>query len=112
MRVGFRSASCGALLCALLPACTSYTFAKDVKLVAFDHDVSQGRGVGPVRGESCQETVLGIPTDEPPTLDKAMADAREQHQLRYLNDVSTGYDGFDAIVFARRCIVVKGAGFQ
>jgi hypothetical protein len=101
-----------AALLALSSGCTTYEYAKNVKMIAFDNNVSQGQGVGPVRGESCQDMILGIPTSEPPTLDQAFADAREQHQLRYLNNVSTDHTGFDAIVYARHCIVVKGAGFQ
>ena len=104
-----------ALAIALLAAssgCTRYEYAKNVRMVAFDNNLSPGQGVGPVRGESCQDIVLGIPTDEPPTLDQAFPDVRERHQLRYLNNVSTDHTGFDAIVYARRCIVVKGTGFQ
>ena len=97
---------------ALLPACTTYEYAKDVKMVSFDHNVSQGRGVGPVRGESCQEIVFGFPTGDPPTLDQAMADAREQHHVRYLNDLATEHTDLEIILYERRCIVVTGGGFQ
>jgi hypothetical protein len=112
MRLTWVLALLAPIALASMPACTTYEYAKDVKMVGFDHDISAGRGVGPVQGESCQGFVLGIPTDEPPTLDKAIADVREKHALRYLNDVATGFDGFDAIVYARRCITVRGAGFQ
>lgn len=81
-------------------------------MISFDHDLSPGHGVGPVRGESCQEAILGFPTGDAPTLDQAMADARSQHDVRYLNDVATEHTDLEAFVYARRCIVVTGAGFR
>jgi hypothetical protein len=112
MRNRFLLAAGGVLACAVLPACTTYEYAKDVKMVSFDHDVSPGKGVGPVRGESCQEMILGFPTGDPPTLDQAMADARAQHQVRYINDVATEHTDLEVVLYARRCIIVKGAGYQ
>ncbi len=94
-------------------ACTTYQYAKDVKMVSFDDNVTQGHSVGPVRGEDCQSFVLGYPIGEPPTLDKAFADTRKDNgQLRYLNNVSTDYSGFNAVVYAQRCMVVKGTGYK
>lgn len=93
-------------------ACTTYQYAKDVKMVSFDDNVTQGHSVGPVRGEDCQRFVLGYPIDENPTLDQAFADARKESQIRYMNNVSTDYAGFDAVVYGKRCLVVKGTGYR
>jgi hypothetical protein len=101
-------------LCAIFGAtgCTSYQLAKDLKMVSFEDNVTAGRAVGPVRGEDCQGFVLGFPTGEDPTLDDAFADVRKQNGVRYLNNVSTENTGFDAFVYAQRCIVVRGTGYQ
>jgi hypothetical protein len=59
------------------------------------------------------DDVLGIPIGERPTLDKAFADARRENgQLRYMNNVSTEATGFNAVVYAQRCIAVKGTGYR
>ena len=96
-----------------LMGCTSYQYAKNVKMVALDNNVDEGKSMGPIRGEDCQAFVMGYPIGEPPTLDKAVADTRKEHtDLRYLNNVSTDTTGFDAVVYKRRCIVVKGTAYK
>lgn len=102
----------GALLALGATGCSSYQYAKNLKLVSFDNDVSTGRSVGPVRGESCQAAVMGNPIGDKASLDGAMANARAEHQLRYLNNVSTEDGGFDAFFYSKRCIIVKGTGYQ
>jgi hypothetical protein len=98
---------------ALGSGCTTYQYAKNVKMVAFEDDVSTGHAVGPVRGEDCQSHVLFIPVGPRPTLDRAFADARKENgELRYMNNVATEASGFDAIVYSRRCLAVKGTGYQ
>lgn len=96
----------------LLSNCASYQYAKNVKLVSLDGNVASGRGVGPVQGESCQGFVFGYPLGERATLDRAIADSRERNHIRYLNNVSTEYSGFNAYVYASNCLVVKGTGYQ
>jgi hypothetical protein len=96
----------------LLSGCASYQYAKDVKFVSFDGNLAPGTGIGPVRGESCQAFVMGYPIGEAPTLDKAVADAEEQHKLRYMSNMSTDVDGLNAVVYVRNCVVVKGTGYQ
>jgi len=105
----------GALVCLGLGAtgCTTYQYAKGVKLVSFDDNVTTGHAVGPVRGESCQQFVLGFPINERPTLDRAFADARKENgQLRYMNNVATEHSGFYVFVYGQSCIDVKGAGYR
>jgi hypothetical protein len=95
-------------------ACGStYQYAKSVKLISFDDSIATGHSVGPVEGESCQASVMGYPIGEPPTLDKAFADARKSNgSLRYINNVYSENTGFNAYVYARHCIAIKGTGYR
>ncbi len=108
-----RTAVLAIMVCLAPEGCASYQVAKNVKMISFDDNVSQGQATGPVRGEDCQAFVLGYPIGERPTLDKAFADARKSNgQLRYMNNVSTENTGFDAVVYAKRCIAVAGTGYK
>ena len=107
-----RKAGIAALACFATMGCASYQYAKNVKMMSYDGNVTPGVGVGPVRGESCQSWVMGYPISEPATLDKAMAAAREKNQLRYLNNVSTENGGFDAYFFRKYCLIAKGTGYK
>ena len=110
--------------------CTTYPIAQQVKMVSFEDNVEKGKSVGPITGEDCIWSVLGYRLGGRPTLDKAMANARNQsgggsldsfksskdtnntNALRYINNVSTENDGFNAVVVAKECLVVKGAGYR
>lgn len=96
-------------------------------MISYDDDVSAGKSVGPVRGADCTWTILGYQMGGAPTLDKAMANARigageafsdqwskkgNGETLRYINNVSTSHDGFNAGIVAKNCLVVKGAGYK
>lgn len=96
----------------LSPACSTYQYAKNVKLVAFDDNVTKGHSVGPIRGEMCQGFVMGRPIGEGATLDRAMANAREKNGVRYLNNITTESSGFDAVFYSRRCLSVRATGYQ
>lgn len=100
------------LLCAAQAGCSTYQYAKNVKLIAFEDDISHGKSVGPVRGESCQAHAMGVPIGEPVSLDRALAKAREEQELRYLNNVSTESRGFNSFFYGKRCLSVKGTGYQ
>ena len=103
----------GIVTCLAAEGCASYQMAKSVKMVSFDDNVTQGHSSGPVRGEDCQAFVLGYPIGEKPTLDRAFADARKSNgELRYMNNVSTENTGFDAVVYAKRCIAIAGTGYK
>lgn len=108
----FRKIALGALLALSASGCTSYQYAKNLKMVSFDNNVGAGQSVGPVRGESCQAAVMGYPIGEAASLDGAMANARTKNQLRYLNNVSTEDGRFDAYFYSKRCLIVKGTGYQ
>lgn len=95
-----------------LSGCSTYQWAKDVKYVSFDGNLAPGTGVGPVQGESCQTYILGYAVNEAPTLDKAVQDARKQSKLRYMTDMATDVNGFNAVVYGKSCLIVKGTGYQ
>ena len=99
--------------CLAAQGCASYQVAKNVKMISFDDNVTQGKSTGPIRGEDCQAFVLGYPIGEKPTLDKAFTDARKSNgDLRYINNVSTENTGFNAVVYAKRCIAIAGTGYK
>lgn len=103
----------GIVVCLTANGCASYQVAKNVKMISFEDNVTQGQSTGPVRGEDCQAFVLGVPIGERPTLDKAFTDARKTNgNLRYMNNVSTENTGFDAVVYAKRCIAIAGTGYK
>jgi hypothetical protein len=109
--------------------CTTYPVAQGVKMVSFEDNVVKGKSVGPITGEDCVWSVMGYKLGGRPTLDKAMAHARTQsgggvldsfksdknttgaNTIRYINNVSTENDGFNAGVVGKECLVVKGVGY-
>lgn len=113
-----------------LCSCASYNYAHKVKTIAFDDDVSKGKAVGPVRGEDCTWTVLGQQMGGQPTIDKAFINAKEQSgsvgaagfaalatqdqtkHIRYINNVTTANEGFNAFVVGKQCLVVTGIGYK
>ena len=114
-----------------LAGCATYNYAEKVKMVSFSDDVSKGKSVGPIRGEDCTGRVLGYQLGGAPTLDRAFINAMNQaggveaagfgsvtgnsgrgQRIRYVNNVSTKPEGFDAVVVGKQCIVVSGVGYQ
>ena len=109
--------------------CATYQYAHNVKLMSFDDNLEKGQSVGPIRGEDCTWTVLGYQLGGLPTLDRAFINARNQagamesagltktetnkaSGLRYVQNVSTSRDGFDAVIVGKNCLVVKGTGYR
>lgn len=118
-----------AAIAALGSGCATYNHAEQVKMVSFTDDLKKGVSVGNVRGEDCTWSVLGYKMGGPPTLDKAFLNSRNQvasggllsdtvgkqnrgESLRYVNNVHTANEGFDAYVVGKQCIVVSGLGFK
>lgn len=111
-------------------ACANYKYAHQIKNVSFDDDVTKGKAIGPIRGEDCTWTVLTIKMGGDPTIEKAFINARTQasgyvaaglssndkndnlNNIRYINNVSTMNEGFDAVLFRKTCLVVKGIGYK
>ena len=112
----------------VLTGCSTYQYSKNVKMVSFDDEVSRGKSVGPIRGEDCIWSILGYKLGGVPTLDRAFANARNQSDtsitggttqsasndkaIRYINNVSTEHDGWNAAVVGKECLVVKGNGYR
>ena len=108
-------------------ACAHYKVADNIKMVSFEDEVHKGRSLGPIRGEDCVWSIGGYKLGGNPTLDRAMANARSQSgggftdsfksnsakagAVRYINNVSTESDGFNAVVVGKECLVVKGIGY-
>lgn len=120
-------------LCALIAlmstGCATYNYAQNVKTISFSDDLAKGQSVGNVRGEDCTWNILGYQMGGIPTVDRAFSHARNQTdgsslvgsmsskqtsngQLRYINNVNTANDGFNAVIFGKQCIVVTGVGYR
>lgn len=108
--------------------CQTAQQAKEIKLVGFNDDVSKGKSVGPIEGADCVFHVLGYWMGGQPTLSKAVMNARKgkstsigdsfgsaddgQGGVRYFNDMAVSSDGFDAVVFGKRCIKITAVGYK
>lgn len=98
-----------------ISGCQTYKYAQQIKLISLDDDFSSARSVGNIRGIDCQAFVLGYPTGPEPSLDRAFENAQNQsggEKIRYMTDVTTDSEGFDAVVYRKQCIVVKGKGYK
>lgn len=113
----------------IMSGCATYQHAHNVKLMSFDDNLEKGTSVGPIRGEDCTWRFLGYQLGGLPTLDRAFINARNQagalesagfsktesnkaSGLRYVQNVSTENDGFDAVIVGKTCLVVKGTGYR
>ncbi|MSP23711.1 MAG: hypothetical protein EXR75_00815 [Myxococcales bacterium] len=100
-----------------------------MKTIAFDANVTKGTPLGPIRGEDCTWTVLGVTLGARPTIMQAFVNAKEQsgavasagfgfiskqtgNEVRYINNATTGSDGFNAYLLAKECFVVTGLGYR
>lgn len=112
----------------VLSSCATYKYADKVKMVSFDDNVKKGKSVGSIQGKDCTWMVLGYWLGGQPTLDKAFINAKNQagfmetagmgadekrgEKLRYINNVSTENDGFNAGIVGKNCLVVSGVGYK
>lgn len=111
-----------------LVACAQYPYAAKLKMVSFDNNLAQGTSVGNIRGEDCTWTVMGQQLGGNPTIDKAFINAKNQagaweaagftdgkaksQGIRYVNNVTTTNEGFNAMVVGKKCLVVTGVGYR
>jgi hypothetical protein len=113
-----------------LSGCATYNYAQNMKMVGFDDNAQKGTAVGNIRGEDCTWNVLGQQLGGFPTVDRAFMNAKNQAgamesagfdksgkdragaPIRYVNNVSTANDGFNAVLFGKQCIVVTGVGYR
>ncbi|MFZ4714585.1 MAG: hypothetical protein ACOYL6_12760 [Bacteriovoracaceae bacterium] len=113
----------------LATGCATYHHADNMKLVSFSDNATKGESVGNIRGEDCTWSFFGYKMGGDPTLDKAFINAKNQagalesagfttsndkhsNAIRYINNVSTENDGFNAGVVAKQCLIVKGVGYR
>jgi len=100
----------------IFSSCASYNYAQKVKTISFDNDVTTGKAIGPIRGEDCTWVILGMQFGDNPTIEKAVTNARKQggglESLRYINNATTSNDGFNAVLFETRCLVLTGVGYK
>lgn len=103
-----------ALLLLGVSGCQTYKYAHQVKLIAFRDNIEQGESVGNVTAKDCQSAIMGLVTGPEVTLDRAMEKVqnKKENSVRYLNDVSTENEGFDAYFYRKSCLLVKGRGYQ
>lgn len=118
-----------ALLAITSTGCATYNYAQNVKTIAFTDDLKKGNSVGSIHGEDCTWQILGYQLGGLPTVDKAFGHAQHgtdgaslsgsltskqqsNGSLRYVNNVSTKNDGFNAGLFGKTCIVVTGVGYK
>lgn len=119
---------CG-LAALAVTGCATYNYAEKVKMVGFSDDLQKGKSVGNIRGEDCTWQILGYQLGGAPTVDKAFRHAQNQTDgsslvgsvsasrngggsLRYVLNLSTANDGFNAGLFGKQCIVVTGVGYR
>ena len=113
-----------------LGGCQTYQYADKVKMIAFDDNLQKGQSTGNIRGEDCQAFLFGYALGPAPKLDRAIEHLQRQTEgkdapltgstdvketrlaVRYLNDVTTTWDGFDAVVYKKNCLIVKGRGYK
>lgn len=98
----------------LMSGCSSYQYAKNVKIIAFHDLKGRGQSVGPVEGQDCMWRVLGYQFSENPSLDRAFMDAKKHggEHLSYIKNVSTKNTGFVTGIVDKQCLVVQGEGVK
>lgn len=125
-----RLALCAAVAI-LSSGCATYNYAQNVKTIGFSENLEKGQSTGNIRGEDCTWQILGYQLGGLPTVDRAFSNAQNQMDgsslvgslshdrkqsnggsLRYINNVNTKPDGFNAVLFGKSCIVVTGVGYR
>lgn len=107
--------------------CATYPDVKELKVIGYTEDVSKGQSAGQIEAADCLWYVLGYALGSYPDISKALANARTQRKssaaedmigkgsegkaIRYVNNVTATYDSFNAYLFGRTCIKVRGLGY-
>jgi hypothetical protein len=126
-----RTPALAAVVCLALTGCATYNYAEKIQTVSFTDNLTKGEAVGNIRGEDCTWTVLGNQLGGAPTLDRAFINAKNQagglesagfgavnsnggrgQSIRYVNNVHTSQEGFNAYLVGKNCIVVSGVGYK
>lgn len=112
----------------LVSGCAIYHDVREIKMIGFSEDVSKGKPTGQFESDDCVFQVMGYSLGGAPDISKAIANAQTGKKskitdvayasdkpagpsLRYANNLTANYTGFNAVVFGKRCIEVKGMGY-
>lgn len=122
-----KSAVLGIFLALTSSGCATYPRVNEIKMMGYSDDVSKGKPIGAVTASDCVWKILRYPLGEDPTISTALANlktqkksstvediagkGREGQAVRYVNNVSVKYDGFDAYLVGRSCVNVNAMGF-
>ena len=108
--------------------CVTYPDVKEIRTVSFSDDVSKGKSKGQFSADDCVWYVFGYALGGPPEVSRAIANAKHQKksgitdafstgkdegngEIRYANNLTTKYSGFNAYVVGKSCIEVTGVGY-
>ena len=116
------------ILATSIHGCASYTTVRELKLVGFEEDVGKGKSLGQIEGGDCVFHIFGYWLGGQPTLSRAFTNAQHQRttsladagggdnpkgdSVRYMNNITVKDDGFNAMVFGKKCIMVSGTAFK
>ena len=117
-----------AFICILfMTGCVTHRDIKEIKTISFDENVSKGKSTGQFEADDCVFHVMGVRLGGQPDVSRAIANSRTMKQskvteivsdrdagkpIRYANNVSVTRGGFNAYVFGKDCIVVKGVAYR
>jgi hypothetical protein len=106
--------------------CATYPDVGSIKFIGFSDEINKGKPAGQIESDDCVYRVFGYPLGTEPDISSAIANARtgKKSQLsdvvaqsdstakvRYVDNVTAQRGGFNAYVFGKSCIEVKGAGY-
>lgn len=91
--------------------CASVDYADQLKMVALTPNLTSGHEIGPLESERCRWRFLGFSYQSRPSMDSVLAPWRESG-IRYINNVSAKFGGFNALLLSQECLVVSGVGFK
>lgn len=108
--------------------CATYHDVEEIKMVGFSQDVSRGQSTGQFAADDCVFQIAGYWLGGHPDVSKAIANARSGKQskvtdvvgmdnagtgqIRYATNLSAKPGGFNAYIFGKHCIEVKGMGYK
>jgi len=113
----------------LVSSCQTYHYAENVSYMSFSNKFGRGDSIGPVIGKDCAWNILGYQLGHP-SIEKAFfaaatgksrdglmdsfssSNSGGELRFRYLTNVRTEQDGFNAVVVGKQCVVLKGRGYK
>lgn len=117
-------------LLTLFAGCVTYPDVKEIKTIGYSDDVSKGKSTGQFSADDCVWQVFGYWLGGNPDVSRAIANARTQKKsnigdafgagteattggqsIRYANNITTKYTGFNAYIVGKSCVEVSGMGY-